>query len=101
MAFDNEGWTRRLKQAKSTEEITAMIMELPDGPLPDTKKETEGDGREFYLLQGRTPIRCYGERDVYFYVPFYEKVGNDCINGIQVTTMFLGIDHGCFERQTH
>ena len=32
MAFDNEDWTRRLKLAKTGEEITAMIMELPDGP---------------------------------------------------------------------
>jgi hypothetical protein len=34
MAFDNEDWMRRMGEAKSTEEITALIMELPDGPPP-------------------------------------------------------------------
>jgi hypothetical protein len=92
MGFDNEDWTRRLKAAKSTEEITALIMELPDGPPPEREKETEEDGRELYLLEGRTPVRCYDERDVYFYAPIYDKIAKDCIRGIDIATMFVFMD---------
>jgi hypothetical protein len=101
MAYNKKEWLAKMDKATTGEQIRALIMELPDGPPPERERETEEDGRELYLLEGRTPVRCYDERDVYFYVPFYEKVGNDCINGIQVTTMFLGMDHRCLEGQTH
>ncbi|SFH58706.1 hypothetical protein SAMN05216299_12714 [Nitrosospira sp. Nsp14] len=100
MAFDNEDWTRRLRLAKSTDEITAMIMELPDGPRPEQQKETEEDGRELYLLEGRTPVRCYDERDVYFYAPIYGKIAKDCIRGLDITTMFLFMDER-YNGRTH
>ncbi|MBA4142471.1 MAG: hypothetical protein H0X43_05565 [Nitrosospira sp.] len=47
MAFDNEDWTRRLKLAKTGEEIRAMIMELPDGP------STPEDGQESSSMDQR------------------------------------------------
>jgi hypothetical protein len=90
-----------MRQPKTEEEIRAMIMDFADRQLHEREKETEKDGRELYLLAGRTPVRCYDERDVYFNVPFFGKVGNDCISGIEVTTMFLGIDLRCFEGHTH
>lgn len=46
MAFDNEDWTRRLKLAKSTDEITAMIMELPDPP-----ETAEADPVSIFMAQ--------------------------------------------------
>ena len=100
MAFDNEDWTRRLKAAKSTEEITAMIMELPDGPPPEREKETEEDGREMYLLEGRTPVRCYDERDVYFYIPIYGKIREAFIGGIDIATTFVFTDQR-YNGRTH
>jgi hypothetical protein len=125
MAFNQKEWMAKMGKAQTTEEITALIMELPDGPreseegcessmagkgdgsvktgrqdIPGNEYEPE-DKRELYLLDGRTPVRCYDERDVYFYIPVYGKIGNDCINGIQITTMFVFMDYRFYEDRTH
>jgi len=101
MTFDQKDWEERLGKAQTQEEVAALIMKLPERPVPEREKETEEDGWELYVLEGRTPVRCYDERDVYFSVPIYDTVGKDSIKGIQITTMFLGIDHRCVERSTH
>ncbi len=58
MVFDEKDWKRRLGKAQTQEEFSALIMELPERGPPETKKESQEDGREFYSLEGRTPVRC-------------------------------------------
>ncbi len=67
---------------------------------PEREKETQEDGRELYLLEGRTPVRCYHESDVYFYAPIYGKIAKDCIRGLDITTMFLFMDER-YNGRTH
>jgi hypothetical protein len=100
MIFDEEDWKRRLGKAQTQEEFSALIMELPERGSPETQKEFEEDGREFYLLEGRTPVRCYDDREVDFFVPIYDKIGKDCIQGIQITTMFVFMDQR-YNGRTH
>ena len=35
MPFDQKDWERRLSQAKTQEEFSALIMELPEEPTPE------------------------------------------------------------------
>ena len=34
MVFNQQDWEQRLKQAKTQEEFTALVMELPEGSTP-------------------------------------------------------------------
>jgi hypothetical protein len=100
MAFDQKDWEARLEKAQTQEDFTALIMELPHGRPPEREKEPEEDGRELYLLEGRTPVRCYDERDVYFYVPIYDKIRKDFIRGIDIATLFVFMDQR-YNGRTH
>jgi hypothetical protein len=67
--------------------------------IPGNEYKPE-DKRELYLLEGRTPIRCYDEREVDFFVPIYDKIGKDCIHEIQITIMFVFMDQR-YNGRTH
>jgi hypothetical protein len=41
MAFDREAWKEKLDRAQTTEEITAVIMELPDRGPPMTPDDPD------------------------------------------------------------
>ena len=47
MAFDREAWKEKLDKAQTAEEITAVIMELPERSLDEMSEED----REFVLME--------------------------------------------------